>query len=189
MARRPLPNAQTAPMNDPRAGRHYAASPLPALRDGLDPRANRDVLTALYNQVCQSWRQHVDVRFKLLALVPSLSLVALGVLFGGVPAPLAGLASVPRLLLTLLGMALVAGLWIYDTRNSELHDDLVSRGRRIEEDLGIHTGAFRGRLLPKQGWITHGTATRLIYGATLAAWLLGFLYLLFALVSAAGVVR
>jgi hypothetical protein len=189
MPRTPRPNVPTAPANESRAGRQYTASALPALRDGLDPRANRDVLTTLYNQICQSWRQHVDVRFKLLALVPSVSLVALGVLFGGVATPLVGLVSLPRLVLTLLGLALVAGLWIYDTRNSELHDDLVSRGRRIEEDLGIHTGAFRGRLLPRQGWITHGTATRLIYGATLAAWLLGFLYLLFAMVSAAGVVR
>jgi len=180
MARTPLP---AVPPQDPRAGRRYAANPLPALRDGLDPRANRDVLTTLYTQVCQSWRQHVDVRFKLLALVPSVSLVALGVLFGGVVAPPVGIASLPRLVLALLGAALVAGLWIYDTRNSELHDDLVSRGRRIEEELGVHTGAFRGRLLPKRGWIAHGTATRLIYGATLAAWLLAFLYLLFVALS------
>src|SRR6478672_780598 len=114
-----------------RAGRVYTLSPLPALRHGLDPKANKDVLTTLYNQVCQSWRQYVEVRFKLLALVPSLSLVALGVLFGGVSSP--GLASLPKVGLALLGLTLVAGLWIYDTRNSELHNDLISRARRIED--------------------------------------------------------
>jgi hypothetical protein len=153
----------------------YAASPLPALRDGLDPKANRDVLMTLYNQVCQSWRQAVDVRFKLLALVPSVSLVALGVVFGGAVA-LPGVAALPKALLALLGLALVAGLWIYDSRNSELHDDLISRARRIEDELGVHTGAFRGRPAPRHGWIAHGTATGLIYGATLIAWLMAFLY-------------
>ena len=34
------------------------------------------------------------------------------------------------------------GLWIYDTRNNELYDELISRGRRIEAELGIHTGAY-----------------------------------------------
>jgi hypothetical protein len=172
MAQAPQPPSAPDPE---RAGRMYATSPLPALRHGLDPKANRDVLVTLYNQVCQSWRQSVDVRFKLLALVPSVSLVALGVAFGG-SAPLPGVASLPKVLLALLGLALVLGLWIYDTRNSELHDDLISRARRIEEELGVHTGAFRGRPTPRQRWIAHGTATGLIYGATLFAWLMAFLY-------------
>jgi hypothetical protein len=159
----------------------YETSALPALRHGLDPKANKDVLTTLYNQVCQSWRQYLDVRFKLLALVPSLSLVALGVLFGNVPTP--GIASLPKVGLALLGLALVAGLWIYDTRNSELHDDLIIRARRIEDELGIHTGAFRGRLSPRHGWIAHGTATRLIYSATLLGWLAGLVYLVVVLFS------
>jgi hypothetical protein len=172
MAQAPQPSP--APAAE-RAGRMYTVSPLPTLRDGLDPKANKDVLMTLYGQACQSWRQHVDVRFKLLALVPSLSLVALAIVFGG-GVPSSGVASLPKVLLALLGLALVAGLWIYDTRNSELHDDLISRARRIEEELGVHTGLFRGRLSPRRGWIAHGTATNLIYGATLLAWLVAALY-------------
>jgi hypothetical protein len=175
--------AQVIPVTtDPRAGRMYTASALPVLRDGLDARANRDVLVTLYNQVCQSWRQHVDVRFKLLALVPGVSLVALGIGFGDAIAAI-GLAAWPKLLLALLGLAVVAGLWIYDTRNSELHDDLISRARRIEEELGVHTGAFRGRPMPRHDWIAHDIATRLIYGATLAAWLAAFVYALVVVLS------
>jgi hypothetical protein len=153
----------------------YATSDLPALRSGLDPKANTDLLLALYDQICQSWRQHVDVRFKLLALVPSVSLVALALVFGGAPATI-GLPTLPKVLFAILGLAVIGGLWIYELRNSELHDDLISRARRIEEELGIHTGAFRGRLKPVHSWITHGTATSLIYGATFGAWLLAFLH-------------
>ena len=61
------------------------------------------------------------------------------------------------------------GLFIYDKRNSELHDDLISQGRKIEEELGIETGIFRGRL-NSTGIIKHDVATNLVYFSTLMAW-------------------
>ena len=47
-----------------------------------------------------------------------------------------------KLLIVAIGAAMSGGLWIYDTRNNELYDELISRGRRIEAELGIHTGAY-----------------------------------------------
>ena len=61
------------------------------------------------------------------------------------------------------------GLFIYDKRNSELHDDLISQGRKIEEELGIETGIFRGRL-NSTGIIKHDVATNLAYFSTFIAW-------------------
>lgn len=50
------------------------------------------------------------------------------------------------------GFLITLVLYIYDGRNSEFYDDLISRGRRIEEELGIDTGQFRGRLKPPK-WL------------------------------------
>ena len=67
------------------------------------------------------------------------------------------------------------GLTIYDQRNSELYDDLISRGRKIEEELGFSTGQFLGRFDPKRNGINHSNGTRLVYGASLAGWLLALI--------------
>ena len=44
--------------------------------------------------------------------------------------------------------------------------------RKIEEELGIDTGLFRGRLKTYNKFIKHDIATNLIYGTVLLAWLL-----------------
>ena len=46
----------------------------------------------------------------------------------------------------LFGLTVTYALFVYDQRNSQLHDDLISRGRRIELELSVHTGHFMGRL-------------------------------------------
>jgi hypothetical protein len=165
---------------NPSDNRTYRTSVLPTLRDGYDTKAHRDVMLAVYAQTCQTWRQLVDVRFKLLALVPGVSLASLAIVLAtdGNSTRLPGLV---RVLFALIGLASTAGLWIYDVRNSELYNELISRARKIEEELGLHTGAFLGRPEPKRSWIRHGMATGLIYGAAIAAWAGA---LLFALIRA-----
>jgi hypothetical protein len=146
--------------------RAYKSADFPTLRVDAPPAFNPDLLLKLYEQTCTTWRALVDVRFKLLALVPTASLVALATLVSaGDSTKFLG----PRLLFSILGLVTTSGLLVYDLRNSQLHDDLISRGRKIEDELGVHTGVFRGRKKPK-GLINHGTATRLIYGSALVAW-------------------
>jgi hypothetical protein len=110
----------------------------------------------------------VDVRFKLFALVPTTSLISLATVFRGGDAANYFPANL-RLLFALLGLIATLGLLIYELRNSQLHDDLISRGRKIEDELGVDTGVFRGRRDPR-GVIKHDYATILIYGAALVAW-------------------
>ncbi len=161
-----------------RSGRHYAITDLPTLRAQSGEGADRELLLKLFEQTSTTWRMLVDVRFKLLALVPAVSFVALGfVLRAGESGALPALS---RLGFAMLGLVATLGLFVYDLRNSQLHDDLISRGRRIEDELGVDTGVFRGR--KKAGCIvSHGTATRLVYGAALLAWLLGIVVALIAL--------
>lgn len=65
--------------------------------------------------------------------------------------------------------------YIYDRRNSQFYDDLISRGRHIEPELGIETGQFRSRLKASMWLIQHDVATNLIYGTTLASCLFALL--------------
>lgn len=141
-----------------------------------------------------------EVRFKLLALLPPLSALALFAIVS--PAGALAQASTPvRVGAAGFGFFITLGLWVYDRRNDELYNELVSRGRRAEFELGIGTGVFRGRpkpraigkgqvkvhkrLVPLATWldlvsgpedpisvIKHGMALRMIYGIVLVAWFL-----------------
>ncbi len=77
---------------------------------------------------------------------------------------------------------MVIGLFIYDRRNSALHHDLISRGRKIEHELGIGTGIFLGRL-KAEGIFKHNIATNLVYIASILAWLLAICSLLYVPIS------
>jgi hypothetical protein len=156
---------------DDRTSRAYRSTSLPTLLDGVDytQPQNRELLLKLYEAVCANWRHLVEVRFKLLGLVPTVSLALLAVVFsdGGSGK---GLSFTHRLIIAAVGLLVTVGLWVYDHRNSALHDDLISRARKIEEEFKVDTGVFRGRLEP-EGLLAHGTATMLVYIASVAAWI------------------
>lgn len=126
------------------------------------------LLLALYEEVCASWRALVDVRFKLLGLVPAVSAVALATLLVRAPAE-EGLSAVAGIGVAGFGLAVTLALLIYDQRNSQLHDELISRGRRIEYELAIEVGQFRGRP-GSWSFVKHDLATQVVYAATLVAW-------------------
>jgi hypothetical protein len=153
-----------------REDRAYKTTDLPTIREGgAAPADRRDLLLKLYDQTCITWRALIDVRFKLLALVPTLSLISLATVFGMGDAAKHIFPQL-RLLFAVLGLIVTTGLLIYDLRNSQLHDDLISRGRKIEDELWVDTGVFRGRKVAK-GLIKHDNATILIYGSALIAWI------------------
>lgn len=153
-----------------RCGRHYEASVLPVFRDEVEKPARHDNLKWLYGEICSSWRMLTDVRFKLLGFVPTVSVVILISLLSA-DDPGRGLTPPLRMAVSVFGLLITLALYIYERRNSELYDDLVSRGRRIEKELGIDTGQFLGRKDPKSRLIQHDVAINLIYGTALAGWL------------------
>jgi len=151
-----------------RKSRHYAVSPLPTVNVGIDP-PNRDVLLALYTQVCTTWRELIEIRFKLLALVPAVSVLSQAAILSNSIVG-AGLGRPLKAGLCVFGLLVTFGLFLYDKRNSELHDDLISRGRKIEDELGIDTGQFKGRLRPSNSLVKHDVALAIIYGTSLVGW-------------------
>ncbi len=140
-----------------------------------NPKDHEELLKWLYEEVCNNWRQFVEVRFKLLGLLPTVSVAALISLFSIEEIPIFG-----KVLLCLLGLFVSFALLIYDKRNSELHDDLVSRGRKIEEELGIKHGQFMGRLKSNNHLlgvkVQHDIGLNIIYYASLIIWLIAILF-------------
>jgi hypothetical protein len=153
--------------------RMYKESELPVIPDNASlPEDNkREILLAEYSEAASAWRMLTDVRFKLLALIPPISALAITAIVSP-RGLLEGAANSVRVAAAAFGFLVVAGLCIYDARNSELYDDLISRGRRTEMELGIHAGVFRGRLRPKRKIISHGPALQIVYGVVLLAWVL-----------------
>lgn len=138
-----------------------------------NPKERAEDLKFLYTQVCTSWRQLVEVRFKLLGLLPAVSLAVIVSLLNAEK-----MDNTAKAFVCLIGLIFTIALRIYDLRNTSLHDDLISRGRKIEEELVILNGQFLGRLKPKDkkvlGFlkIQHDTALTIIYYTVMAVWLM-----------------
>lgn len=73
-----------------------------------------------------------------------------------------------------VGFLITLAIKIYDQRNSELHDQLISRGRKIEEEMGVDNGVFMGRRKPSKRFlgipVRHGIIN-LIYWTCLLMWI------------------
>ncbi|HVF99980.1 MAG TPA: hypothetical protein VND68_09090 [Chloroflexia bacterium] len=196
----------------PRGLRSYKSTHLPTLRgDFIDQATGSAVLQMLYAELSGNWRQLTDVRFKLLALVPAVSLLALAGLLGSdttrqdridpdsnriVETTITVRQSIDplvKLLIACLGLAVTSALYVYEIRNSDLYNDLTSRGSKIEEELGVDKGIFRGRPSPERRllWIIpgkhfliqHSLAINTIYWASILSWVLALAYLAAGYVS------
>jgi hypothetical protein len=105
--------------NAPLPSAELPAAPIDSDRLRLDYQQTTDLLRAL-----------TDARFKLLALVPTLS--------GAAVALLAHPGSAIQLLaLGLLGLTATLGVLLYELRNTQLHDYALQRAQRIEAGLGF----------------------------------------------------
>jgi hypothetical protein len=130
-----------------------------------------DPLRLEYDQTLQLVRSLTEVRFKLLAFVPTIA--GFGVGSFAKPRPAAELLAIG-----LLGLVATLGLFVYELRNSQIYAGAVRRARELEGALGMATGPGsllaerRGRAARLFGlfavWQNRGLA--LVYGAALAGW-------------------
>jgi hypothetical protein len=144
-----------------------------------------------YEQINENIRFLADVRFKLLALVPTLGGAAIFILAQhvGLQADDVASPSPPKLLtvavIGLLGFLATLGITLYDQRNSELYNALIHRAKHLEKQFetsstpgGLRISAHGGqyserpkkyrRIIFKAG---HDFGLALIYGPILGAWL------------------
>lgn len=155
-----------------RLPRSFGVDPDEVLPEDADDDGSREVLLAVYREVCATWRELVGVRFKLLGFVPTVSFLALGGILARQE-----LRTALGVSIAVFGMLATIALMTYDQRNSQLHDELISRGRRIEFELGINVGLFRGRP-GSRGLVKHDYAVLAIYLSSIAAWAFGTYFLL-----------
>ena len=158
-----------------RLGTERHSEPLPGqevvagVTQNVTSTDTKDIALAVYSECGSLIRALTDVRFKLLALVPAISALAL-VAIVSPSGPLANTAVAVRIAAAVIGFVVIATIRMYDVRNSELYDDLISRARSLEADLGVELGAFNRRR--SSVWpVEHDRALRWLYWAVLAAWL------------------
>ena len=137
-----------------------------------------DRLRLDYEQTTQLMRTLTDIRFKLLAFVPTIAGATVG-LVGRAPAPSAELLAVG-----LLGLVSTLGIFLWELRNVQLLDGVVRRAEALERRLGLASvldGEARpGGMVserPRQTLtlfgmlgVRHEHGLGLVYGAALAGW-------------------
>ena len=138
-----------------------------------DPRSQ---LSTDYEQTTGLVRTLTDVRFKLLAFVPTISGAAIAVLGHG--------RSTGELLAVgLLGFTATLGIVVYELRNTQLYDYAVHRAKELERRLGhvsVFNEAATGGLFSERpgrnvrifglASVGHDRGLSLVYGAAIGAW-------------------
>jgi hypothetical protein len=130
-----------------------------------------------YDQTSELVRTLMDVRFKLLAFVPTIAGAAVALVGAGKPtgAELLGVG--------VLGLLSTFGVLIYELRNTHVYNATVSHARALERLLGLDAGDERtgpADLLAQAppayghafGLASLGSerAVAIVYGAALAGW-------------------
>ena len=124
-----------------------------------------------YEQVNENFRALADIRFRLVALVPTVGGVAAYLL-----SKLAEKDAYHPLILgiSILGLLATLGVTFYDQRNSELYNALYERAKVLERELQLSGGQFSTR--PKRSrrllfvLVGHDPGLALIYAPVLGAW-------------------
>ncbi len=135
-----------------------------------------DRLRLDYDQTSELIRALMDVRFKLLAVVPTIAAAAVGLL--GSARSAADLLAVG-----LLGVIATVGILLYDLRNTEILGATLRHVQALERLLGLDVArgmngpdGVLSRFAPRQarlfGVLTVGQerALGLVYGAALGGW-------------------
>jgi len=130
-----------------------------------------------YEQTTHYHHELHNVRFRLLALVPIVTGVAVGFLSDAT-------SGSKVLTIGILGFLVTLGIAIYDQRNTQIYDSMQKRAKTLEAKLGFDPidknirkrgGAFldrphRSRKLFGLFLMWHDRALAIIYSAVFAAW-------------------
>jgi hypothetical protein len=139
-------------------------------------QSSEDHLRLDYNETTDLMRSLTDVRFKLVAFVPTISGVAIAVLGHG-------RSTAELLAVGLLGLVATVGIVIFDLRNTQLLDYAVLRAKSLEEQLGFvsifEPGRPGGLFTERPGrdlrifglaGVGHDRGLALVYSAAIGGW-------------------
>jgi hypothetical protein len=127
-----------------------------------------DRLRLDYEQTTGLLRDLAEIRFRLLALVPTIAGLAVG--FFGHPRPGSELAAIG-----LLGFVATLGIFVYELRNSQVQGALLQRAAALERLIDPAGGVYAERpatTLRLAGVIpvSQRLGLALVYGAAFAGW-------------------
>ena len=135
-----------------------------------------DRLRLDYDQTTQYLRTLIDVRFRLLAFVPTVSGIAVAII--GRPRPAAELLGVG-----VLGLLATLGIFVYELRNTQISGTLIRRAAELERRLqlpsALGTQQSGGLYTERPGIsvqllgflpVSHGLGLALVYSAAIAGW-------------------
>jgi hypothetical protein len=129
-----------------------------------------------YEQVMQVFTLLTDVRFKLLALVPTISGTAVALLTS------ADIGRAEQVVLASLGFVVTLGILFYEQRNTQLYNNAIGRLQHLEAnlDLSVASGDLVGGLFASRKReprtlfgvvpMRHDRGLALIYASVLGAW-------------------
>jgi hypothetical protein len=121
------------------------------------------LLIGEYERLAATHRMLVDVRFKLLAFVPTVTGVGVAFLKD---------ASASRLSVGIFGLLVTVGVILYEVRNSQIHDAAVHMQRSLAGHLGLPNdyGHPPRRKLFGIFQVWHDRALGIVYGTCAGAW-------------------
>ena len=129
-----------------------------------------------YEQVVGIFQLLTDVRFKLLAFVPTISGIAVGLL------TTEDVSRWTQIGLAGLGFVVTLGVVFYDQRNTQFYNNVVGRAEHVEAMLDLTVagddpvgGLFRSRRKKQRRLfgvvpMKHDRGIAMIYSAVLGAW-------------------
>lgn len=135
--------------------------------------STQDALFVDYQRTAEAHKTLVDVRFRLLALVPALAAAGFALLRGEATDKVVGVAAI--------GLVATIAVTIYEIRNTQLHDAAVHRLKHLEGLLafppsvpdttlgGVMRERPRGYRIGVLG-LYHDFALALAYSASVGAW-------------------
>ncbi|HVM58402.1 MAG TPA: hypothetical protein VMT74_13125 [Gaiellaceae bacterium] len=120
-----------------------------------------DALRLDYAQTTDLLRGITDVRFKLLAIVPTIAGAAVAFLGRG-------RSAAELLAVGLLGLAATLGILLYEVRNTQLYDYALRRAKELEARLGAPS--IDGRDAPGGVFSERPGRDVRVFGFALAGW-------------------
>jgi hypothetical protein len=134
---------------------------------------NKEFYSKVYEKIADNVKQLEDIRFKLLAIVPSVSAIGIKELYS------INCENSIKVFFAVLGIVITFSIFIFEQRNRQIIKALNKRKIAIEELMNVETDTFEKDLQSK-GIVTHRFSMNLIYITAIVSWLL---FLFFVIVK------
>jgi hypothetical protein len=134
---------------------------------------NKEFYSKVYEKTADNVKQLEDIRFKLLAIVPSVSAIGIKELYA------VDCESHVKVFFAILGIVITCSIFIFELRNRQIIKALNKKRIAMENEMGLTTALFE-KHLQSNGIVTHRAAMNLIYITAIVSWLL---FLFFTLIK------